>query len=187
MREWAVGSGFVELVQGDITAIETDAIVNAANSGLAGGGGVDGAIHRAGGPAIMQELRTRYPDGCPTGSAVVTGAGKLKARWLIHTVAPVWQGGNQGEAALLRDAYASALARAVEVGAKRIAFPSLGTGIYGNPVGPSAIIALDEAVRHLRTGQEPLTVSFVLFDNPTLAAFEAALQEISGRWARAEG
>jgi O-acetyl-ADP-ribose deacetylase (regulator of RNase III) len=181
MREWAVGAGLIELVQGDITAIDTDAIVNAANAQLAPGGGVDGAIHRAGGPAIRQELRARYPQGCPTGSAVVTGAGNLKARWIIHAVAPVWQGGAHGEAELLRSAYAAALARAAEVGAQRIAFPSLGTGIYGNPLGPSARIALEEAARHLRTGQEPLTVTFVLFDHATLAAFEEALKEIAGR------
>jgi O-acetyl-ADP-ribose deacetylase (regulator of RNase III) len=181
MREWAVGMGLIELVQGDITAVETDAIVNAANAALAGGGGVDGAIHRAGGPAIMRELQERYPQGCPTGGAVVTGAGDLQAQWIIHAVAPIWQGGAQGEPELLRSAYAAALTRATEVEAKRVALPSLGAGAYGNPLAPSAHIALEEAVKHLERGQEPLTITFVLWGSDSLAAFEEALKEISGR------
>jgi O-acetyl-ADP-ribose deacetylase (regulator of RNase III) len=184
MREWAVGGGLIELVDGDITAAEADAIVNAANAQLAGGGGVDGAIQRAGGPAIMAETRQRYPDGCPTGSAVVTGAGNLHARWVIHAVAPVWHGGQAGEIDLLRAAYAAAFARAAEVGAKRIALPSLGTGIYGNPLEPSARIAIEEAARHLRTGNEPLSIMFVLFSQETLLAFETALKDVSGQYAR---
>jgi O-acetyl-ADP-ribose deacetylase (regulator of RNase III) len=181
MREWAVGKGLIELAQGDITAVETDAIVNAANAQLAGGGGVDGAIHAAGGPTIKRELRERYPEGCPTGGAVVTGAGELQAQWVIHAVAPIWQGGDQGEPELLRSAYAAALTRAAEVGAKRVALPSLGTGVYGNPLGPSAQIALEEAVKHLERGQEPLTITFVLWGSDALTAFEEALKEISGR------
>jgi O-acetyl-ADP-ribose deacetylase (regulator of RNase III) len=181
MREWAVGMGLIELVQGDITAVETDAIVNAANARLAPGGGVDGAIHRAGGPAILRELEERYPQGCPTGGAVVTGAGDLQAQWIIHAVAPIWRGGDQGEPELLRSAYAAALTSAAEVGAKRVALPSLGTGIYGNPLAPSAHIALEEAVKHLGRGQEPLTITFVLWGNDALHAFEEALKEIAGR------
>jgi len=175
MRQLAIGAGLVELLQGDITAVEADAIVNAANSALAGGGGVDGAIHRVGGPAIIEETRRLYRNGCPTGEAVVTGAGNLPAKWVIHAVAPAWGGGHQDEPELLRSAYRAALARAVEIGAKSIAFPSLGTGIYGNPVQPAARIALEEAIRHLQTGAEPLQVMFVLFDQKTLAAFEQEL------------
>jgi O-acetyl-ADP-ribose deacetylase len=179
MREWAVSGGLIELVQGDITAVETDAIVNAANAHLTPGGGVDGAIHRVGGPSILEELRARYPRGCPTGGAVVTAAGNLSAQWVIHAVAPVWQGGTADEPDLLRSAYASAFALAAEAGAKRIALPSLGTGIYGNPLEPSARIALEEAKRHLETGAEPLTITFVLFDRDTLAAFEHALAALA--------
>jgi O-acetyl-ADP-ribose deacetylase (regulator of RNase III) len=179
MRQLTIGPGLIELLLGDITAVEADAIVNAANAQLAGGGGVDGAIHRAGGPAIMQETRQRYPDGCPTGEAVVTSAGRLPAKWVIHTVAPVWSGGQQGEPDLLRNAYRSALTRAAELEAKSIAFPSLGTGIYGNPLRPSARIALEEASRHLETGEEPLQVIFVLFGQETLDAFEHELAELA--------
>jgi O-acetyl-ADP-ribose deacetylase (regulator of RNase III) len=180
MREWVVGPGIIELLQGDISSVQADAIVNAANEQLAGGGGVDGAIHRAGGPSIMEETRRRYPRGCPTGSAVATGAGNLSAQWVIHAVAPVYGDGRQGEPELLRGAYASALGLARELGAKSIALPSLGTGIFGNPLGPSARIALEEAARHLSTGEEPLRVMFVLFGADALAAFEAALAELAG-------
>lgn len=179
MRQLAIGAGLIELLQGDITAVEADAIVNAANEALAGGGGVDGAIHRMGGPSIMEELRRRYPNGCRSGDAVVTGAGELPAQWLIHAVAPVWRGGDQGEPELLRGAYRAALARATEAGAKSIAFPSLGTGIYGNPVAPSARIALEEAIRHLQIGEEPLQVIFVLYGLDTLAIFEKELAELA--------
>jgi O-acetyl-ADP-ribose deacetylase (regulator of RNase III) len=179
MREWAVGAGRIELLAGDITRVSADAIVNAANAQLAGGAGVDGAIHRAGGPAIREETRRRYPDGCPTGGAVVTGAGNLPSRWVIHAVAPVWRGGQAGEPDLLRGSYATALTRAAEVGARSIAFPSLGTGIYGNPLAPSARIALEAAASHLLAGHEPSHVMFVLFGQEALAAFEQALEEMA--------
>ena len=119
----------IRLQLGDITVENVDAIVNAANSRLAGGGGVDGAIHRAGGPAIMAETREKFPDGCPTGSAVVTGAGDLQARWVVHAVGPIWRGGGEGEEELLRSAYRTALERATEVGARRIAFPAISAGV----------------------------------------------------------
>src|SRR5690606_9295009 len=131
-----VGETEIRLKQGDITREEVDAIVNAANSGLLGGGGVDGAIHRAGGPEIMEECRQirARQGGCPTGKAVVTGAGKLKARYVIHAVGPVWRGGDGGEEELLRSAYRESLQRAAERQLQRIAFPSLSTGAYGYPV-----------------------------------------------------
>src|SRR6478736_8906100 len=113
---WTIGNSVIELVQGDITLQAVDAIVNAANSRLAGGGGVDGAIHRRGGPTIMQETDKRYPDGCPTGSAVITSAGDLAAKYVIHAVGPVWSGGQRGEAELLAAAFRRSLELAVEHG-----------------------------------------------------------------------
>jgi O-acetyl-ADP-ribose deacetylase (regulator of RNase III) len=131
-------------VRADITSLDVDAIVNAANSHLAGGGGVDGAIHRAGGPEIMAETRRDFPDGCPTGSAVTTGAGQLKAKWVIHAVGPVWWGGLRGEDRLLASAWRSALQEACDHGARSVAFPSLSTGAYRFPVGRAAKIAMQE-------------------------------------------
>jgi len=137
----------IEIVAGDITALETDAIVNAANSALAGGGGVDGAIHRAAGPQLMAELKL-FP-GCPTGEAVLTRGYKLRARYVIHAVGPVWHGGSRSEAALLARAYESAFARAKEAGDIRsIAFPALSTGAYRFPKPDAAAIALRAMVAH---------------------------------------
>ena len=126
----------LELHQGDITAEQVDAIVNAANSRLAGGGGVDGAIHRRGGPAIMAETDAKYPDGCPTGSAVLSTAGNLPAKYVIHAVGPVWSGGHRGEAELLAGAYRRAFELAVAAGCRSIALPALSTGAYRYPDGP---------------------------------------------------
>ena len=123
----------IELVQGDVTRQSVDAIVNAANSQLAGGGGVDGAIHRAGGPEIMNETRRRYPQGCPTGSAVISSAGDMDANYIIHAVGPVWRGGSHGEAELLAGAYRRCLELVVEYECDRVAFPSLSTGAYRYP------------------------------------------------------
>jgi O-acetyl-ADP-ribose deacetylase len=131
----------VRVVRGDITRLEVDAIVNAANSHLAGGGGVDGAIHHAGGPEIMAETRRLFPGGCRIGGAVTTGAGRLKAKWVIHAVGPVWWGGARGEDELLASAWRSALGQAVEHGARSVAFPSLSTGAYRFPVDRAAGIA----------------------------------------------
>ncbi|MFS8513409.1 MAG: macro domain-containing protein, partial [Planifilum fulgidum] len=130
MKGIRIGEAEIRLKQGDITKEEVDAIVNAANSGLLGGGGVDGAIHRAGGPEIMEECRQirAREGGCPTGEAVVTGAGKLKARYVIHAVGPVWQGGGKGEEELLRSAYRNSLQRAAERQLMTVAFPSISTG-----------------------------------------------------------
>ena len=135
----------IELVQGDITKIPADAIVNAANSSLAGGGGVDGAIHRAGGPAVMADLERRYGRRryCPTGGAVVSDAGNLPAQWVIHAVGPIWRGGAAGEAEFLASAYRTSLRLAAEMGATSVSFPSISTGVYGYPVNQAARIAID--------------------------------------------
>lgn len=166
----------VRLVLGDITTFPADAIVNAANSGLLGGGGVDGAIHRAGGPQILAECRTlratSLPQGLPPGRAVATTAGNLPARWVIHTVGPVYSGVPE-DAAILAEAHRSCLAVARELGARSIAFPAISTGIYGYPVDQAAPIAL-AAVRDAHD----LDVAFVLFGHATLAAFTAAADDL---------
>jgi O-acetyl-ADP-ribose deacetylase len=168
----------VELHQGDITNETTDAIVNAANSQLAGGGGVDGAIHRRGGPAIMAETDRRYPNGCATGSAVISGAGDLPAKYVIHAVGPVWGGGNRGEADQLASAYCSCLELAVEHDCQSIAFPSLSTGAYRYPVDQAARVALQTVSDFLRGFDGPLTVRFVLFNEGIYGAYAAALEEL---------
>ncbi|HEU5204029.1 MAG TPA: O-acetyl-ADP-ribose deacetylase [Candidatus Limnocylindrales bacterium] len=168
----------LELQQGDITRISADAIVNAANSALVGGGGVDGAIHRAGGPLIMADLERRYGRGrfCPTGSAVVSDSGDLPAKWVIHAVGPVWRGGGAGEPELLASAYRTSFRLAAELGATSVAFPSISTGVYGYPVDLAAQIAIDtvsEALA-LEPGSIEL-VTFVLFSRDTLEIFEEVL------------
>ena len=172
----AVGAGALVLRVADITTLEADALVNAANSALAGGGGVDGAIHRAGGPQIMVELR-RLGGGCPTGSAVVTGAGRLRARWVIHAVGPRWRDGAHGEPALLAAAYRSAFDLAAERGCASVAAPSISTGIYGFPVELAAPLALDAARAALRRPGTPLReITFALFSEADLGAFTSALR-----------
>ena len=141
--------GVVRVVEGDITELDVDAIVNAANSQLAGGGGVDGATHRRGGPEIMRETRGRFPDGCPTGGAVTTGAGDLRARFVIHAVGPRWSGGRGGEDELLSSAWRSALAQAVEHDCRSVAFPSISTGIYGFPIDRAARLAVAVVMKAL--------------------------------------
>lgn len=159
----------IELRLGDITKIAVEAMVNAANSALCGGGGVDGAIHRAGGPSIMQELRAY--DGCATGSAVVTTAGLLPAKYIFHAVGPVYRDGQSGEAKLLASAYRTCLRLGEELGVKSISFPSISTGAYGYPVGEAARIAVDV----VKTTTIPLAL-FVLFDQRTLEAYSTALE-----------
>ncbi|MGY6021346.1 O-acetyl-ADP-ribose deacetylase [Streptomyces spinosirectus] len=163
----------ITLAQGDITRESVDAIVNAANSSLLGGGGVDGAIHRRGGPAILEECRTlrasRYGKGLATGKAVATTAGDLDARWVIHTVGPVWSA-SEDRSALLASCYRESLRVADELGARTVAFPAVSTGIYGWPMDDGARIAV-EAVRAADTSVEE--VRFVLFDERAYEAFAA--------------
>jgi O-acetyl-ADP-ribose deacetylase len=164
----------IECVRGDITAQDLDAIVNAANRSLLGGGGVDGAIHRAGGPAILAECRRlrdeRYPEGLPTGQAVATTAGDLPARWVIHTVGPVYSR-HDDPAPLLASCHTESLRVADEVGARTVAFPAISTGVFGYPVAEAAPVAV-EAVRAAKTGV--VLVRFVLFDPAALRAFQRA-------------
>lgn len=177
MRSLLVDGREVRLELGDITTFQGDAIVNAANSGLRGGGGVDGAIHRAGGPSILEECRRI--GGCPTGEARVTSGGKLPVRYVIHAVGPVWMGGGHREADLLASAYRHSLRLAEELGLESIAFPSISTGAYGYPVREAARIALQSVVEHLRQRISPRSVTFVLFTPDTLAAYQEALEEIA--------
>jgi O-acetyl-ADP-ribose deacetylase len=177
-----INARMLELVLGDIAAQETDAIVNAANSRLAGGGGVDGAIHRAGGPAIMDETRRRYPDGCPTGSAVISGGGSLRAKYVIHAVGPVWSGGGRGEAELLASAYRRALDLAAEHACRSVALPALSTGAYRYPLEAAASVAVGTTAESLEQLDEdsPLAaVRFVLFSEEVLGVFESALGDRS--------
>ena len=174
----------MRLVEGDITRQVADAIVNAANEALAGGGGVDGAIHRVGGPTIMQELREKYK-GCKTGDAVVTGAGNLKARYVIHTVGPIWQGGRQNEESLLSRAYGSCLVKANELGCTSIVFPSLSTGAYGYPLDQAARVAVNTIVDRLQIVPGTLhTVTFCLLGAGVLQAFERVLTAKMGTQGR---
>ncbi len=166
----------VELVLGDITEQEVGAIVNAANSALAGGGGVDGAIHRRGGKEIMAETSDKYPEGCPTGSAVITGAGKLSADYVIHAVGPVWSGGSRNEGELLAAAYRRCLELCEEYSIVSVAFPSLSTGAYRFPVDLAASIALQTVCGFLRDREGSMTVRFCLFDQRTFDAYAAVLQ-----------
>lgn len=178
----AFGSGRIELVGGDITRQDVDAIVNAANSGLLGGGGVDGAIHRAGGPAIIEECRhIRQARGpLPPGEAVATGAGRLPCRNVIHTVGPVWTGGGAGEREVLAAAYRNSIAVAAGLGARTLALPSVATGAYGFPIQEAARIAL-AAGREALLGQTPLTLlRWVLFSAADLEAYRRALEELPG-------
>lgn len=166
----------LELARGDITLETTDAIVNAANSALAGGGGVDGAIHRAAGPELSAELRERY-QGCPTGSAVITAGGNLKAKWVLHAVGPMYAGSPQ-DAELLESAYQTCLILCEQHHLASIAFPSISTGVYGYPVAEAAPVALRTVAEHLKRKDWPHLVRFVLFDERTFAAYAAALKSI---------
>lgn len=173
MREARIGRGVLWLVHGDITQLAADAIVNAANSALAGGGGVDGDIHRAAGPSIMEECRRL--GGCPTGEARITTAGRLKARFVIHAVGPVWSGGHRHEAELLASAYRSSLQLADEHELRSIAFPSISTGAYRFPIDRAASIALGTVAEGLKSSQFLREATLVLFSLPDLAVYERAL------------
>lgn len=180
-NELTVGRTRVGLIQGDITKQATDAIVNAANPSLMGGGGVDGAIHRAGGPAILQECRQIVSriGRLDTGKAVITTGGNLKAKHVIHTVGPVWHGGNRGEAELLASAYRESLKLASDNGLKSIAFPSISTGAYGYPVAEAAKVALETVITFLRSESTSLEeVVFVLYDAKTYQTYTAELAEL---------
>ena len=166
----------LEVLVGDITVLRTDAIVNAANSSLLGGGGVDGAIHRAAGPELVQ--RCRLLGGCKVGEAKVTPGFRLEAEWIIHTVGPKWRGGGSGEAAALASCYVQSLARADEAGARTVAFPAIATGIYGYPTSAAAAVAV-EAVRAANT--QVREVTFVCFDEATRDAYLAAVGTAQGR------
>jgi O-acetyl-ADP-ribose deacetylase (regulator of RNase III) len=177
--EVIIGKTRLTLIQGDITQQGTQAIVNAANQGLRGGGGVDGAIHRAGGPEIMQECNKirAQQGGCPTGSAVITTGGRLKAKWVIHAVGPIWRKGKQKEAELLAKAYRSSLSLALERGIKSISFPSISTGAYGYPVDKAAKVALKEVTNFIKENPDKLSeVIFVLFDSQTYNIYVEALK-----------
>lgn len=167
----------LEVAQGDITRIAADAIVNAANSALAVGGGVDGAIHRTGGPGILRDLEERYGTDryLPTGQAVVTVAGILPARWVIHAVGPVWDGGDGGEAELLKSAYRSAMALADEVGARSIALPAISCGVYGYPIDAAAGVALATVEAALRSSASLTRATFVLYSFDTFEVFRNAM------------
>jgi O-acetyl-ADP-ribose deacetylase (regulator of RNase III) len=169
----------LELTQGDITKQEVDAIANAANARLAGGGGVDGAIHRAAGPALMQETERLYPDGCPTGSAVATSAGKLKAKYVFHAVGPVWRGGLKDEPKQLAAAYRRCLELAVERNCESIAFPAISTGVYGYPMDLAAETALRTVRDFLVEHGRPSLVRFVLFSEGAYGAFARVLETMA--------
>ena len=167
----------LEVVQGDITQQDTEAIGNAANSALAGGGGVDGAIHRAGGPSIMSELRARYK-GCPTGSAVITGGGTLKVKYVIHAVGPRYSGSPK-DPELLSGAYRKSLELCTQNRISSIAFPSISTGIYGYPVEEASKIALETIMDYLNNHPEIKLVRFVLFDSKTFEVYKESLKEMT--------
>lgn len=177
MDENLINKTKLSLLQGDITRQSTDAIVNAANSGLMGGGGVDGAIHRTGGPAILEECKqiVSRQGRLPTGEAVITTGGNLKARHVIHTVGPVWHGGQSGEPELLASAYRQSLRVAVANGLKSVSFPSLSTGAYGYPVRLAAAVALETVIDFLHQQESLEEVVFVLFDDATYQKYGQAL------------
>jgi O-acetyl-ADP-ribose deacetylase (regulator of RNase III) len=169
----------LELARGDITRERVDAIANAANTALRGGGGVDGAIHRAAGPGLLAELRRRYPDGTPTGTAVETAAHDLPARWVLHAVGPAWRGGAYGEAEQLAGAYRSCLELCDRLGARSVAFPAISMGIYGYPGPEGAAVATRTVADHL-AGETSLDLArFVLFSEETYELFASALAGVS--------
>ena len=179
--EFKVGKAVLQLTKGDITEVEADAIVNAANSTLMGGGGVDGAIHRKGGPKILEECKRiralEWPTGLPTGKAVITSGGNLKAKFVIHTVGPVWQGGNNGEEELLRQAYVNSLRLAVSKGLASVAFPSISTGAYGYPTEKASCVAVRAVKVFLENEDKLEKVILVLFSERDFYVYLQAVRE----------
>jgi O-acetyl-ADP-ribose deacetylase (regulator of RNase III) len=180
--EFSIANAKLELIHADITDVEADAIVNAANETLMGGGGVDAAIHNKGGPKIIEECKRlrdkEWPDGLPTGNAVATTAGNLKAKKVIHTVGPVWRGGLYDEAKLLRRAYWNSLKLAAALGLKSIAFPSISTGAYSYPTEEAARVALSAVKDFLEKEDKIDRVTFVLFSDKDLVIYEKAAGEL---------
>ena len=170
----------IEVIRGDITKQNVDAIVNAANSSLMGGGGVDGAIHRAGGPAILEECEqfVATKGGCPTGEAVITTAGNLPAKIVIHTVGPVWNGGRKNESEKLASCYRNSLELAVENNVKTIAFPNISTGVYGYPKKEAAQIAVTTIAEFLQTNLSISKVCFVCFDEENFQLYQSLISEV---------
>ena len=178
--EKRIGRSSLRLIQGDITEVDTEAIVNAANSSLMGGGGVDGAIHRAGGPSILAECKAivARQGRLPTGDAVITGGGSLKSRYVIHTVGPVWRGGDRNERTLLAHAYRIVMTLVQAQGIRSVSFPSISTGAYGFPLAEASRIALATVSALLLEAEEPISVQFVLFSEADLALYANALEEL---------
>jgi O-acetyl-ADP-ribose deacetylase len=182
--ETTLGRTRITVLRGDITDQAVDAVVNAANSTLLGGGGVDGAIHRRGGPSILEECRalrrTRYPDGMPAGNAIATGAGNLAARWVVHTVGPIWRGGGQGEEATLASAYRASLEEAARVGARTVAFPAISTGAYGYPLEAATATALETVGGFVRGRPEAFDeVRFVAFSEADGEVYRVAVARLA--------
>lgn len=167
----------MQLVLGNITEQSVDAIVNAANPELAGGGGVDGAIHAAGGPSIMEQTKAEFPAGCPTGSAVATQAGLLSAQLVFHAVGPIWQGGQQEEPLQLMSAYRRCMQLATEHGCESIALPAISTGAYGYPIDLAANVALKTCIDYQKWHKAPQLVRFVLFSEGDYGAFARSLEQ----------
>lgn len=184
MREISINGIILRLIQGDITEQDVDAIVNAANSSLMGGGGVDGAIHRKGGQKILEECKEirskEWPEGFPTGKAVITSGGNLKARYVIHTVGPIWRGGKSGEKEFLRDAYLNSMKLAVQKELKSVSFPSISTGAYGYPIEEAARTALSNVKEFLEQEHGLAEVNFVLFTQADLNTYQNTAREIFG-------
>ena len=168
----------VHIVEGDITKMDVDAVVNAANTSLLGGGGVDGAIHRAAGPGLLEE--TRQIGGCPTGEARVSKGYRLPAKWVIHTVGPIWKGGHRNEDGLLAGCYRNSLSEAVRIGAKTVAFPSISTGAYGFPLERATEIALKETRKFLETDDALTKVVFVCFGQQAVDTYREIFSKVFG-------